>query len=174
MLLKGWKCFWFLSSFEKIVRLQWYRLVQVVLVMASLFSMLNLAFEEGLGDKLPVFRVCLFLYALVMSSKTQNGNVLEIELLHSWGAPWAFVKLFVGTFCTGSGESVHHFGIMAFLRKEQACTLKPLYLQSVGPMYWSVFHSLIGSLCVRYPLWSVPYRLEGRSSHQWLKPNLDS
>lgn len=102
MLLKRWECFWFLSSFEKIVRLQGYWLVQVFLVMASLFSMLNLAFEEGLGDKPPVFRVCLFLYALIMPSKTQNRNVLERELLHSWGSSWAFrkhfVKLFVGTF----------------------------------------------------------------------------
>lgn len=87
-----------------------------------------------------------------------------------------YVKLFVGTFGAGSGASVHHWGGhgSSKWRVSLPHPLKTFYLQSVGCVYWSIFHLVTGSLCVRHPLWSVPYRLEGRSSHQWLKPNLDS
>lgn len=71
----------------------------------------------------------------------------------------------MGTFCTVSAASIHHLGIMALVRKEQPCPLQPFYFQSVGFAYLNVFHPVIGSLCARNPLSSVPYHLEGRSSH---------
>lgn len=140
-------------------------LIQLALLTAP-FSPCLTAFEEGLGDKSPILEC--FPLCLDMLSKTHHGKVLA-----SWVA-W-------GTLC-GPGHLWYWFRCFhpSFWDhgslKESAglCVLQPFYLQSVGFAPSSTFHSVIGSLCVRYPLWSVPYRLEGRSSHQWLRPNLDS
>lgn len=121
--------------------------------------MLSLGFEEDTeaGSFSSVFSHVL--YAFDTRSKTQNGAVLETELLQSWMAPRAFrrhcARLFVGAFCAVSGGAVPHLGISALLRKEQACTLRPFYCQLRLRLAVGSPPGRAGSLGVRCPLGSV-------------------
>lgn len=121
-MLKGGECFRFLSSFEKLYDCNGIGPSGPCDVRLLSFSCLS--------------RHMFISLCLEIHREVQNGNALEIELLFSWMVPQAFrkhfVKLLVGTFCTGSGASVFYLGIMALPRKEQACSLKPFYLPSVG------------------------------------------
>lgn len=126
----------FFHHFEKSFKITMV-LIQLALLMAPFFPCLT-AFEEELGDKCPILEC--FPLCLDILSKTHHGKVPASWV--SWGT---FRKHFVdlGIFGTGSGASIHHFGIMALRRKAQACVSSSL--------------STFNQLGLRLPAHSIPW-----------------